>query len=100
MVEQRRAKGPLRVVRLTAKVLLGPLHCSGLWAPVYDFNPPHNPGRSAFLGLASHLMRPCPWEALLPAATFLQQIRPEITSHRGAPVMDDTPCCRSFQEPG
>src|SRR5262249_43816943 len=43
--------------------------------------------------------RPYPWKALLPSATFLQQIGPQITSHWGAPVMDDTPCCRFFLEP-
>src|SRR5436190_19147296 len=39
MVEQERAKGHLRVVRFTAKVILGPLLALVLWTLVYNFTP-------------------------------------------------------------
>ena len=38
-------------------------------------------------------------ERAAPSTTLSSQIRPEFTSHRGAPVMDDTRCCRFFLEP-
>jgi hypothetical protein len=43
MVEQERAKGHLRVVRVTAQVILGLLHYLVLCTLVYDPKPPHNP---------------------------------------------------------
>jgi hypothetical protein len=46
MVEQVRAKGHLRVVQVSSKVILGPFHASVLWTPVDNFTPPQTPGRS------------------------------------------------------
>src|SRR5262245_44845179 len=40
-----------------------------------------------------------PLEGASLAATLSQQIGLKFTSHRGTPVMDDTPCCRFFLEP-
>src|SRR5262245_33408949 len=48
MVELQRAKRHLRVVRFVAKVILGPPLSPDFCTPVYNFTPPHNPGRSAF----------------------------------------------------
>jgi hypothetical protein len=43
MVEQERAKVHLRMVRVIAKVILGPFHPLVLWTLVYKSRLPHNP---------------------------------------------------------
>jgi hypothetical protein len=43
MVEQERAKVHLRILRVTAKVILGPFLYLVLCTLVYASRPPHNP---------------------------------------------------------
>src|SRR5947209_7257550 len=46
MVEQERAKGHLRAVRVTPKVILGPSHLIATCAYAHEIAPPQTPGRS------------------------------------------------------
>src|SRR5436190_11755284 len=75
MVEQERAKGHLRVVRFTAKVILGPLLALVLWTLVYNFTPAPQSGTvSDFqLRLGDGALVPC---SCLPA--FPSQSGPPI----------------------